>query len=204
MSTRLGRPRSFDRDAALRAATEVFWENGYEATSVNDLTRALGITPPSLYAAFGSKSALFTEAVERYRATIGAGVMDAFRTASSARAGVEAMLRTAAVDYTDPAHPAGCLIISAAATCGPRSREVERYLRRLRNVNVDTIAERIRTDVENGTLPEDTDPGALASYYAAVLQGMSQRARDGADREELERTAELAMRAWPEGRGRRS
>lgn len=197
MVTRRGRPRSFDRDRALSTATEMFWRYGYEPTSINDLTQELGITPPSLYTAFGSKFALFTEAVERYRATAGAGVMEAFRAAPSARAGAEAMLRTAATDYTDPAHPRGCLIISAATTCGPRSQDVERYLRGLRNVNVETVCERIRTDVENGLLPEETDPGALASYCAAVLQGMSQRARDGASREELENTADLAMRAWP-------
>lgn len=107
------------------------------------------------------------------------------------------MLREAAGEYTDPGHPRGCLIISAAINCGPDSADIEELLRRRRNANVVEIERRIRADVEAGVLPADTEPEALATFTAATLQGMSQQARDGATRARLEAVARLAMRAWP-------
>ncbi|MFJ9806757.1 TetR/AcrR family transcriptional regulator [Streptomyces sp. NPDC101158] len=192
-----GRPRSFDRPTALEQATMAFWENGYETTSVSDLTRVMGISAPSLYAAFGDKKTLFEEVVEEYAKSHGAFGADAFAREGTARGGVRRMLVEAAGHYTDPAHPPGCLMISAAINCS--TPEVADALRDRRNANIARIEERIRRDVEVGELPADTDARALARLSGAVLQGMSQQARDGAPRQELELLAELAMRAWPGG-----
>ncbi|MFB9521724.1 TetR/AcrR family transcriptional regulator [Streptomyces cremeus] len=194
-----GRPRSFDRGAALEKATLAFWESGYETTSVADLTRLMGIAAPSLYAAFGDKRALFAEVVARYAATHGAFGARALEEEDTARAAVGRLLHEAAAEYTDPAHPRGCLVITAATNC--TTPEVEESLRARRNANIAAFASRVRADVAAGRLPPGTDPEALARFSGAVLQGMSQQARDGADRAELEAVAELAMRAWPPEEG---
>ncbi|MCI3932986.1 TetR/AcrR family transcriptional regulator [Streptomyces sp. AN091965] len=190
-----GRPRSFDRETALEKALRTFWEQGYETTSVSDLTRELGIGAPSLYAAFGDKRTLFAEVLQRYAVSYGAFGARALDEEPTARAGVERMLREAAAEYTDPSHPHGCLVIHAAVNCA--TPEVEQTLRDRRNANVASFEGRIKAAVASGELPRDTDAAALARYVGAVLQGLSQQSRDGATREELEAVAELAMRAWP-------
>jgi TetR/AcrR family transcriptional regulator, copper-responsive repressor len=193
-----GRPRAFARDTALEQALRVFWRHGYEPASIAVLTEAMGIRPASLYAAFGDKRGLFREAVERYQATHGAFTAVALAEEPTARAGVERMLREIAVNYTDPAHPPGCLVISGAVNHGPDADEVEEELRGLRRRAREAIAERIRRDVANGTLPAATDAEALAEFIAAVVRGMSRSAQDGATAEELREVADLAMRAWPD------
>ncbi|WP_055563720.1 TetR/AcrR family transcriptional regulator [Streptomyces atriruber] len=193
-----GRPRSFDRETALEQAIRTFWENGYEGTSVSDLTRVMGIGAPSLYAAFGDKRTLFDEVVVRYGATHGVFSARAFDEEPTARAAVSRMLHEAAAEFTDPTHPRGCLVITAATNC--TTPEVEKALRDRRNANVALIESRIRASVAAGELPDRTDPAALARYTGAVFQGMSQQARDGATREDLEAVADLAMTAWPQGR----
>ncbi|MFC9324824.1 TetR/AcrR family transcriptional regulator [Kitasatospora sp. NPDC057015] len=190
-----GRPRSFDREAALAQAVDLFWEHGYEATSVADLTAAMGIRPPSLYAAFGDKRSLFEEVVASYRRTHGSVLPEALDEGPTVRAGVERMLFTAAAEYSDPDHPWGCLVASSTVNC--TSDEVEQELRGVRNGNVDALESRIRADIAAGNEPPGTDAAALAVFVGTVLQGMSQRARDGATRAELEQVAAFAMRAWP-------
>ncbi|MER6976452.1 TetR/AcrR family transcriptional regulator [Streptomyces carpinensis] len=194
---RRGRPRSFDRATALEKALLAFWEHGYEATSVSDLTRVMGIGAPSLYAAFGDKQALFAEVVREYGERYGAFGDRALAEEPTARAAVKRMLREAAVEYTDPGHPHGCLVIHAATNC--TTPEVEELLRERRNANIAAFESRIRADVAVGELPPDTEAGALARYVGALIQGMSQQARDGASREELEALAEIAMAIWPRG-----
>ncbi|MCJ1678076.1 TetR/AcrR family transcriptional regulator [Streptomyces sp. APSN-46.1] len=190
-----GRPRSFDRDAALDKAMRAFWERGYEATSISDLTRELGIGAPSLYAAFGDKRKLFDEVVVVYGSRYGDFAALALAEEPTARAAVERILREAAEVYTDPAHPPGCLVISAGINT--TSEEVAEALRERRNANLAMFESRIRADIAAGVLPADTDARALARYAGAVLQGMSQQSRDGATREELEAVAELALLSWP-------
>ncbi|MGW7406242.1 TetR/AcrR family transcriptional regulator [Streptomyces sp. NPDC054833] len=190
-----GRPRSFDRGTALEKAVMAFWERGYEATSVSDLTRIMGIGAPSLYAAFGDKRSLFEEVVRVYAGSYGSFTRRALDEEATARAAVERLLREAAVEFTDPGHPYGCLVTHAATNC--TTPEVEEALRRQRNANVAALESRIKADVATGELPEGTDAGALARHAAAVFQGMSQQARDGASREELEAVAEIAMAIWP-------
>ncbi len=139
-----GRPRSFDRATALEKALMAFWEHGYEATSVSDLTRIMGIGAPSLYAAFGDKRTLFEEVVRVYADTHGAFGDRALAEEPTARAAVERTLREAAVEYTDPAHPYGCLVVHAATNC--TSPEVEELLRERRNASIAALESRIRAD----------------------------------------------------------
>lgn len=172
-----------------------FWEHGYEATSVSELTSAMGIGAPSLYAAFGDKQALFAEVVREYGVRYGSFGDRALAEEPTARAAVERMLREAAVEYTLPGRPHGCLVIHAATNC--TSPEVEGSLRDRRNANIAAFERRMRDDVDAGELPADTDVAALARHTGAIIQGMSQQARDGASREELEALAEIAMAIWP-------
>ncbi|MFF4353345.1 TetR/AcrR family transcriptional regulator [Streptomyces sp. NPDC001530] len=190
-----GRPRSFDRETALEKAILAFWEHGYEATSVSDLTRVMGIGAPSLYAAFGDKRSLFDEVVREYGAKYGSFGERALAEEPTARAAVERMLREAAAEYTDPGHPHGCLVIHAAINC--TSPEVEESLRERRNASLAAFESRIKAGIAAGELSADTDAAALARHTGAIIQGMSQQARDGATKEELEALAELAMAIWP-------
>ncbi|NUW34256.1 TetR/AcrR family transcriptional regulator [Nonomuraea sp. SMC257] len=193
-----GRPRGFDREAALAAAMLLFWRRGYEATSVGELTEAMGIRPGSLYAAFGDKKTLFREAVAAYgRSPVGAFMAVALEEEPSARGAFARILREAAVIYSDPSHPAGCLTICAATNVGVEGEEVAAFLRELRNANLVVFEDRLRAAQRDGELPEEADPRALAAYFATVIQGMSQRSLDGATAAELTATAELALAAWP-------
>ncbi|UXY21845.1 TetR/AcrR family transcriptional regulator [Streptomyces cynarae] len=193
-----GRPRSFDRGTALEKALLAFWEHGYEATSVSDLTRVMGIGAPSLYAAFGDKRSLFEEVVGVYDERYGSFGDRALAEEPTARAAVERMLREAAELYTAPGHPHGCLVIHAAANC--TTPGIEASLRVRRKANIDAFESRIRAGVAAGELPADTDARTLARYVGAIIQGMSQQARDGATREELEALAEVALAVWPRAR----
>lgn len=197
MTAKRGRPRSFDRDQALLSATVLFWQYGYEGVSIADLTKAMGIAPPSLYAAFRSKRELFGEVTDRYGDTFGAFMGRALEEEPDAREGFARMLAEAAGHYTDPQHPAGCLIVSAATNYSPHDEEVAVDLRSRRQSNVDVFASHLAAARAGGQLPSGSAPRELAVYFAAVVQGMSQQARDGATRAELSTVAELAMAVWP-------
>lgn len=196
-TTTKGRPRGFDRDQALESALMEFWRHGYEATSIATLTKAMGINPPSLYAAFGDKRQLFSAAVERYAETHGDYGSRALGQ-TTARGVIETMLRLAAAKYTDTtAHPPGCLVIDGATNTTEASQDVAAELRAYREATKQAIANRIAADVDAGTLPPKTDAPALATFYAAVIQGMSTQARDGASEQDLQRVVDIALAAWP-------
>lgn len=197
-TSRRGRPRTFDRAAALTAATRLFWERGYEGVSVGELTEAMGIRSGSLYAAFGDKKSLFKEVVNAYgQSPVGAFAGVALREEPTAYKAFARILREAAVIYPDPTHPAGCLAISAATNVTPQDAEVRAFLRDLRNRNVDGFEARLREAQQVGELATDASPRALADYFATVLQGLSQRAQDGATAPQLTAAVELALTAWP-------
>ncbi|MCP9624306.1 TetR/AcrR family transcriptional regulator [Nocardia otitidiscaviarum] len=192
-----GRPRAFDRDIALRRAMEVFWEHGYEGASMTDLTTAMGINSPSLYAAFGGKEALFREAVALYGRTEGGLTERALREEPTARAAIEAMLRDNARSYTTPGSPRGCMVVLAGSTYTTRNTAVRDFLIDMRRCTTEDIRRRLERGVADGDLPPDTDIDALAAFYATVLYGLSIQARDGVDDRELQRSIDTAMAAWP-------
>ncbi|MEC3982128.1 TetR/AcrR family transcriptional regulator [Amycolatopsis sp. H20-H5] len=192
-----GRPRAFDREKVLAEAMHVFWERGYEGASLAELTAAMGINPPSLYAAFGGKESLFREALELYGVTDGQYTARALREQPTARASVEAMLRDNARAYCEPGHPTGCMVVLAATNYTGASQGVHDYVAELRAATKDKLRKRLRQGVEEGELAEDADVGALATFYTTVLHGLSLQARDGADRAELDRAIDLAMASWP-------
>ncbi|MCD0449079.1 TetR/AcrR family transcriptional regulator [Actinocorallia sp. API 0066] len=194
-TTRRGRPRGYDRAAALEQALVLFWDRGYEATSIAELTAAMGMGAPSLYAAFGSKRQLFDEVVRSYGRTYHAFMARALVEEPTLRRGVERLLREAASEYTRPDRPPGCLVISAAVNCS--SPDVEQALRTLRASDVKAFEHLIKSATSAGELPSDTDPHSLALFTSVTLQGMAQQARDGATRTELEAVAALALTSWP-------
>jgi len=191
-----GRPRSFDRAAALRDAMMVFWAKGYDGASLPDLTAAMGIHSPSLYAAFGSKQELFGEALDLYGETDGNGLWDAIPDAPSAREAIEHLLRASAESFTRPQRPSGCMIALGELQVTDANEEVRRDLRRRRDRGLGILRRRLERAVRTGELSGQVDCAAVASFYATVQHGMSIRARDGASRAELLAIGESAMAAW--------
>jgi AcrR family transcriptional regulator len=200
---KLGRPLSFDRDAALEKAMLLFWRQGYEATSLSELTTAMGISPPSLYAVFGDKKRLFLAAVERYVA-MSESSPDLIRKAPTAREAVSDLLRASVVGHTQKGKPPGCFLVSGAANCSAASQDVQDKMARMRGKVERALKDKIRSAIEEGELPADTDAATLAAFYMSVTQGMSAQAQDGARRERLLGIAESAMRAWPAKAGKTS
>lgn len=191
-----GRPRSFDRAAALRRAMEVFWAKGYDGTSMADLTGAMGINSPSIYAAFGCKEQLFREAVALYCETEGGRIWSAMVTAPTARSAIETMLRTSAHEFTRPGKPRGCLVVLGAIHTDDSSEAVRRELQQQRLQNVDQLVQRLDRGIADGELPKGIDRRAIATFYATVQHGMSIQARDGASRKALLTVVDCAMAAW--------
>jgi len=191
-----GRPRSFDREQALDRAMEVFWEKGFEAASLSDLTKAMDINPPSLYAAFGDKERLFLEAVERY--TSRRGESCDYCHEATAREAVETLLTYMAEELSSSAHPRGCLMMMAATTTAGASPQLQAALAKLRSLSRAKLRERIARGVAEGELPAGTDATALANFYGTIITGMSVMARDGASRKALLATVATAMRGWPD------
>jgi len=194
----VGRPRAFDVDEALDQALKVFWRKGYEGTSLPDLTRAMGINRPSLYAAFGNKEALFRKALDRYNDGPAAYVREAL-VEPTARAVVEALLRGAVEQLSSPRHPQGCLMVQGALSCGRTADPIRRELAARRAAVEAAIRRRFKRAISDGDLPADTDAGDLARYVSTVMYGMAVRAAGGASRKELLRVENMALRAWPAG-----
>ncbi|UJH72602.1 TetR/AcrR family transcriptional regulator [Burkholderia cenocepacia] len=191
-----GRPRSFDKEAALDRAMEVFWRLGYEGASMTDLTAAMGIASPSLYAAFGSKETLFRQALEHYRATEGQEIWGGVERAASAYDAVQSYLMDTARVFTRRSKPAGCLIVLSALHPAERSDMVRQTLIAMREGTVDALRGRLAQGVATGEISAHADLDAIARYYVTVQQGMSIQARDGASRRDLEAVAQAALAAW--------
>ena len=197
-----GRPRSFDREQALDRAMEVFWDKGFEAASLADLTEAMGINPPSLYAAFGDKEHLFLAAVERYVSRRNDSCD--YCTEATAKEAVSTLLLYMAEELTSAGHPRGCLMAMAVSTTAGASPQVHAALAKLQAASRRKLKERIERGIADGELPSDTDAAALAGFYGTIMAGMSALAKDGASRKSLLSTVETAMRAWPESAKRPS
>ncbi|MQA95008.1 MAG: TetR family transcriptional regulator [Streptosporangiales bacterium] len=196
MATR-GRPRTFDPATALRQALDVFWERGYEGTSLNDLAQAMGIASASIYACFGSKEDLFRKVMALYGMTSGEPPRRALREQPTTRAAIHAMLRATADEITRSDAPHYCMLILAAPTGAVENHAVREFLAGLRHGQLTAIRDRLARGVTDGDLtapPAGLD--AIARYYATVVQGLSVQARDGAGRAELEAVITCAMAAW--------
>lgn len=191
-----GRPRSFDTEAAVEAAMQVFWRKGYEGTSLSDLTAAMGINPPSLYAAFGSKEALFRRAMDRYENGPGGYTPKALQ-APTARDVAEQLLAGAVALHGTTRNPKGCLGVQGALACGDTASAVQVDLSGRRVIVERLVRERFERAKADGDLPAGADPAALARYLRAVICGMAVQSADGATRADLQNTADMAMRAWP-------
>ena len=191
----MGRPRDFNVDQALDRALAVFWRKGYEGASLSDLTRAMRINRPSLYAAFGNKEALFRKVLDRYAEGPAAYIRDSLAE-PTAGAVVERLWRTAIDRLTDPGSPRGCLMVQSALACGDEAEPVRREVAARRAAVVVALRERFARAVAEGDLPALAAPAALARYVVAVNHGMAVQAVDGASREELEQVVEMALRTW--------
>ena len=174
---------------------EVFWKQGFEGASLHDLTDAMGINPPSLYAAFGDKEHLFLEAVERYEAKQGDECP--YADAPTAEEAIEKLLTYAATEFTRACNPRGCLMVMAATTSSASSAQLQSALARHRAAARTYLKARIDRGLAEGELPQGTDTGALADFYHAIVAGMSLQARDGASRKRLMAMVKAAMHAWP-------
>jgi AcrR family transcriptional regulator len=192
----IGRPRAFDLDQALDRALEVFWRKGYEGATLCDLTAAMGINPPSLYAAFGNKEGLFRKALDRYWSLRTAFWKEAL-AAPTARKVAEILLRGTAKFLSDPCHPKGCLAVHGALASGKDTDCIREELERRRGTSQAAIRERLKRAKREGDLPADADPAVLARFLATMIEGLAVQAASGASRKELDRVAETALRAFP-------
>lgn len=187
-----GRPRAFDRDAVLGLARRTFWQLGYEGASIADLTAAMGITPQSLYAAFGSKAELYREALVQYRLTDGAFVWRALAEEPTVARAFRRVLFEAAHQYVRPDRPAGCMVSTAVTTHAVEHHEIADYVSVMRQEARDRFQARIEKGIADGDVPPGIDVPVTARFLQTVIQGLSIQARDGANEGELRAIAEMA------------
>jgi len=191
-----GRPRAFDPDAVLERAMHVFWAKGYEGAALSDLTRAMRINRPSLYAAFGNKEKLFRKVLDRYMdgplAYFGKAL-----AAPRARDVVEQIFFGAAKMAGDPRFPSGCLMVQGALAVGNAARSVQKEAVGRRAASEVALRRRLQRAKREGDLPKNSDPAELARYVMTVLQGVAVQGANGAGRDQLRRVAQIALRAWP-------
>src|SRR5881398_4244547 len=190
----LGRPRAFDPDAALDRAMHVFWAKGYEGASLSNLTRAMRINRPSLYAAFGNKQQLFGKVLDRYMDGPVAFFGKAL-AAPKARDVVEEIFLGTARMADDPRTPTGCLLVQGALACGDASVRKEVAARRA--ASEAALRHRLQRAKREGDLSKNADPAELAHYVMTVVRGMAVQSASGASRDQLRRVAQIALRAWP-------
>ncbi|WP_410814751.1 TetR/AcrR family transcriptional regulator [Micromonospora sp. 067-2] len=197
-----GRPRGFDADAALERAVEVFWRQGYEGASVSDLTAAMGINKPSLYAAYGGKEELFRKAVARYAEQDMGYARDAFAQPTAYEV-VASLLRDNVVAVTRLDRPAGCLSIQGGTACSTENASVAGFLAASRLVGERALADRFASAVADGDLPAHADPAALARFVSIVTEGQSVHAAAGVSRADLQQAAEIALAGFAAASGAR-
>jgi AcrR family transcriptional regulator len=195
----IGRPRAFDADEALERAMLVFWAQGYDGASLDDLTGAMGITRTSMYRAFGNKQDLFRKALERYTEGPASYFADALRQATAGDVAT-AYLHGAVRSATRPGCPAGCLGVQGSLAAGESGRPARDTLADWREQGVAHLRDRFQRAVDDGDLPAGADPGLLARYLMTVANGMAVQAAGGTAREELQLVADMALLAWPPAR----
>jgi AcrR family transcriptional regulator len=188
-----GRPREFDTEVALDAALRVFWDRGYEGTSLPDLTQAMGINRPSLYAAFGNKETLFRTVVDRY-AKQACGIMSAALAAPRARDAI-AQLLAMAVGCAKSDAARGCILVQGALVCGDEATAIKRDLTQMRNATESAVKTRLERALAEGDLKRGTNVAALAKFVATFQHGISVQSAGGTPRAALQGAVEIAMLA---------
>ncbi|MFB8340799.1 TetR/AcrR family transcriptional regulator [Brucella cytisi] len=191
-----GRPRSFDCETALRAAMLIFWEKGFDGSSLADLTTAMGINAPSLYAAFGSKEELYLQALTLYAGEVGIEIWSTLDETANVRAAFERFLLATIEAYCEESVPRGCMIALDALHRTHSSDKVCDVLRNHRQINIETLKKRLERGIRDGDIPASVNCEAVAIFYATVQNGMSILARDGGTRHDLTATALGAMAGW--------
>lgn len=195
----MGRPRTFDRDAAINQAMHLFWEHGYDATSLSQLKASIGggITAPSFYAAFGSKQALFTEVMARYLTTHGRVTDSLFDQTLPPREAIELTLRRSAKMQCEDDHPKGCLVsLGLMSACSDESKAISAPLARARNMNRAALVACVERAVEAGALPKTVIPETLAAVFDSFMLGLSTLARDGVSHDTLDAAVTQIMGLW--------
>ena len=191
-----GRPREFDADEALTAALKVFWRLGYDGTSLTDLTDAMGISRPSLYAAYGNKEALYRKALDLYEREKLAYVRTALQ-APTARGVAETLLKGALDLLTGVGDPKGCFGVISTLACGEEAQSIRADVIAKRAAANAALILRFQAAKAAGDLPAQVDPDGLAKWLSAVIQGMSVQAGAGANRADLEQVIETSLQLWP-------
>lgn len=191
----IGRPREFDTDKALDRALEVFWRRGYEGATLLELTEAMGINRPSMYAAFGNKEQLFRLCLDRYANGPASYIFQALER-PTAREVVERLLRGVLELSCDSNHPAGCLMVQGALACGETAETIRKELIAHRAAGLDRIRRRLEQANRDGDLPKGVNCADAARFIVTVIQGLGVQAASGATRKELQGVVELALRVW--------
>ncbi|WP_208603506.1 TetR/AcrR family transcriptional regulator [Rhizobium multihospitium] len=180
-----GRPPAFDRETVLASARDTFWKHGYDGSSIADLTAAMGITPQSLYAAFGSKAELYRETLDQYRRMPRPEPGNPFQDKLDTVTAFERFLTNSARIFTAPEHPKGCMISTAVLNCAEENEPIAHHVASMRLQTLDIFTARIERGIAEGDMRPDADARSLARFLGAIVQGMSVQARDGATTEEL-------------------
>lgn len=201
-----GRPRTFDIDSALERALEVFWKHGFQDASMHELTAAMGLSKPSLYAAFGDKEALYLKTLERYVALLIERHAEILDAPGDGRQAVENFLRSMAAMLADPLMPGGCFIVNGTADCGGSTipASVEMALREAFQGSEAMLLRRLLRAADDGDLPGHLQPAALAAMLWSLIAGMAVLAKSGAGIDKLETVIETAMSVWPSKAARAS
>jgi AcrR family transcriptional regulator len=191
-----GRPRAFNKEEALDIALRLFWEHGYEGTSIAMLANAMNIKIPSLYAAFGNKENLFMQAVERY-GELSAGVYQESFKKKTAYEVAQSILESEVDLVTSQDWPHGCLMMQGAIATSPESEPIRQTMANMRRAAEGWICERFEQAKKEGDLPGHADPAALANYVMTLNAGLAVQAKSGVSKKQLQETVRLAMRNWP-------
>ncbi|MFY2822688.1 TetR/AcrR family transcriptional regulator [Ruegeria sp. MALMAid1280] len=194
-NTPRGRPRKFDEDRILDIARDLFWRQGYEGTSIKHLTEATGLTPPSLYAAFGSKEGLFVRALDRYTDTFGTKLMQGMAEEQHLKRAFSRLLRNCVDQFTSKGRYPGCMISLGVLVCAPENEHIAEDLAQRRLRVSAQLLDRLKADRHQ--LPDGTDLVALANFFAMAIEGLSIQAHDGLDKNGLDKLSKFIMAGWP-------
>lgn len=195
-TTKRGRPKIFDEQQALEQAMLLFWKNGYIATSISELTQAMGITAPSLYCSFGDKASLFNRCIDYYLANEACPIIEIMHQAKTAKIAFELLLYDSAKRSVQPDKPAGCMLITSTIGKAKQAEEVHEHLQEKRNNYKLLLLQRLQKGIQEGDIAPNAPIDAISDFYLTILNGLTVKACDGADLETLNQIIFNAIRAW--------